>query len=83
MNRQWLHADWALLPRGQLLKRPNIHLGAKVELASSILKRLLDTSALLFMLLPVFVLAILVAIPNALAGPALHEAITFLSARRS
>jgi len=35
------------------------------------------------MLLPVFVLTFLVAIPNALAGPAHFEGITFVFARRT
>ena len=83
MKRQRVHTDWALLPRGHFLKRAKIHLRANVELASSIIKNLLDGPAFLLMLLPVFVLTILVAIPNALAGPALHEGVTLLSARRT
>ena len=83
MKRQHTHADWTLLPWGRFLKRPNIQLIADIELSSSIIKNLLDPLALLLMLLPMFVLTILVAIPNALAGPALHEGITLLAARRT
>jgi uncharacterized membrane protein HdeD (DUF308 family) len=80
-----MHADWTLLPRRQFLKRAQIHLGTDIELAFSFIKHLLDTPALLLMLLPVSVLTILVAIPNALAGPALFEGIciTLLAARRT
>ena len=78
-----MHANWTLLPRGQFLKRPNILLGAEIELASSFVKFFLDASAIRPMLLPVFVLTVLVAKPNALAGPALHEVITLLAARRA
>ena len=35
------------------------------------------------MLLPVLVLTVLVTVPNALAGPALHEGITLFAARRT
>ena len=83
MKRQRTHADWALLPRWHLLERPNIQLRADIELASSFVELLLDLLALLLMLLPVFVLTLLVAIPNALAGPALHEGITFRFAPRT
>ena len=72
MSRQHLHADWAFLPRGQFPKRANVLLGANIELASSFIQLLLDAPALDLMLLAVFVLAFLVAIPNALAGPALQ-----------
>ena len=72
-----------LLPRGQLPQRPNIQLRADVELASSFIQFLLDTLALDLMLLAVLVLALLVTIPNALAGRALLEGITLLSARRT
>ena len=77
------HADWALLPRGEFPKRPNINLRADIELASSLIKFLLDELAFFFMFPPVFVLTFLVAIPNALAGPALHQSITFLPASRT
>ena len=63
-----MQTDWALLLRGNVPERPDIHLGAEVELASSFVKLLLDKLALLSMLLPVFVLAVLVTIPNTLAG---------------
>ena len=53
------------------------------ELASSFLENLLDGLALLLMLPPVFVLTLLVTVPNALAGPALHEGVTLLAARRT
>ena len=66
-----MHADWTFLLRGQFPKGANILLGAEIELASSFTKFLLDKLAFFFMLLPVFVLTILVTIPNALAGPAL------------
>ena len=56
---------------------------AEVELASSIIKNLLDKPALLLMLLAVLVLALPVAIPNALASVALLEGITSLSAGRA
>jgi hypothetical protein len=48
-----------------------------------LLQLLLDALAFFFMLLPVFVLAILVAIPNALAIPTLLEGITLLVACRT
>ena len=83
MKRQRTHADWALLPRWHLLERPNIQLRADIELASSFVKFLLDALALLLMLLPVFVLTILVAIPNALTIPTLLEGITLLFAHRT
>ena len=95
-----MHADWTLLPRGRLFKRPEIELAssflelglevfaldlvdAEVELASSIIKNLLDKSALLLVFLAVLVLALPVAIPNALASVALLEGITSLSAGRA
>ena len=62
-----MHADGTLLPLGQFPKRPNIHLRADIELASSPIKFLLDAPALLLMLLAVLVLALLVAVPDALA----------------
>ena len=78
-----MHADWALLPRGHLPKRPNFLLLAEIELASSFVKLLLDTLTLLLMLLPVLVLTFLVAIPNALARRTLLEGIALLAARRT
>ena len=74
-----------LLPRRQFPQRPNILLDADadVELTSSLAKDLLDPLALLLMLLPVFVLTILVTIPNALAIPTLLEGITLRFARRT
>ena len=83
MDRQSTHADWTFLPRRLVGKRTQIFFGADIELASSFIKHLLDVLALLLMLLPVFVLTFLVAIPNALAGPALHEGIALLAARRT
>ena len=83
MNGQHTHADVALLPRGQLSKRPDILLGAEIELSSSFLKPLLDELAFFFMLLPMPILTSGVAIPDALAVPALHEFITFLAALRT
>ena len=85
MNGQDMHADGTLLPRGHFPKsrRTNIFLGTESEFASSLIKFLLDTPAFLLMLLAVFVLAFLVAIPNALAGRTLLEGITLLSARRT
>ena len=83
MKRQHTHADGTLLLRGQFPERPNILFGAEIELASSFIKHLLDPLALLLMLLVVTVLAILVAIPNALASVALFEGIAYLSARRT
>ena len=83
MKRQHTHADWTFLPRGQFPKRPNVQLRADIELASSFTKLLLDELALRLVLLPVTVLTILVAIPNALAGRTLLEGITFLFARRT
>ena len=78
-----MHADWTLLPRGQFPQRAQILLGAEIELASSFVKFFLDWPALLLMLLPVFVLTFLVAIPNALAIPTLLEGVTLLFARRT
>ena len=83
MNRQHTHADGTLLPRGQLPKRADILLGAEIELASSFVKFFLDASTLFLVLLPVFVLTILAAIPNALAGRTLLEGTTLLSAPRT
>ena len=73
MDWQHAHADRALLPRGQFPKRANIHLVAEIELPPSFLKFLLDGPAFMFMLLTMFVLTLLVAIPNALAGCTLLE----------
>ena len=78
-----MHADWTFLPLWQVGKTANIQLHAEIELASPFIEFLLDALALLLMLLPVFVLAVLVAIPNALAIPTLLEGITFLAARRT
>ena len=83
MKRQITHADWALLLRGHLPERANIQLRVEIELASSIIKNLLDGPAFLLMLFAVFVLTILVAIPNALAGRTILEGVTLLSARRT
>jgi hypothetical protein len=69
--------------RGQIPKRAQILLGADIELASSFVKFLLDALAFFSMLFPVFVLTILVAVPNALARDTLLEGITFLAARRT
>ena len=83
MKRQNEHADWALLPLGHFPKRADILLGADIELASSFIKFLLGGFALLLVLLPVFVLTLLVAIPSALAIPTLFEGIALLAARRT
>ena len=83
MDRQHAHADWAFLPWGHFPERPNILLGAEIELASSFIKDRLNKPALLLMLLAVFVLTFLVAIPNALAPVALLECIALLAARRT
>ena len=83
MDRQHTHANWALLPLGKFPKRTNIQLRAKIELASSFIKHLLDKLALLFMLVSVIFLASDVAIPNTLAGRARLDSITFLAARRA
>ena len=78
-----MHADGTLLPRGQFPKRANIVLGTEIELASTLVKFLLDTPAFLLMTLAVFILTFFVAIPNALAGPALHEGVALLTALRT
>ena len=83
MKRQHLHTNGTFLSRGQFPERPNIHFPADIELTSSFVKFLLDGLAFFFMLPPVFVLTVLVAIPYALAGPALHEGITLLFASRT
>jgi hypothetical protein len=83
MKRQYTHADLTLLPRRWFGKRANIQLSAEVELTSSFKKLFLDDLALLLMLPAMTVLTILVAIPNALAGPTLFEGIIFLAARRT
>ena len=73
MKRQRMHTDWALLLRGHFPKRANLILCADIGFASSLIQNALDALALNFMLLPVFVLTFFVAIPNALAGPALLQ----------
>ena len=78
-----MHADWALLPRGDFSDRANLLLRTKVELVSSFVKLLLDALTLLLVLPPVTVLTILVAIPNALAIPTLLGGITLLTAPRA
>ena len=83
INGQHAHADWALLPRRLVGEGTQIQFIAEIELSSSSGKLLLDGLAFFFMLLPVTILAIFVAIPNALAGCALHEFITFLAALRT
>ena len=83
MQRQRVHAYWALLLRGQDREGTQILLRAKIELASPCSKHFLDGLAFFFMLLPVTVLTILIAIPNALARRALLEGITFLAALRT
>ena len=85
MKRQHTHTNWALLLRGQFFNtsRAQIQLPTEIELSSSLIKNLFDGPALFFMLLAVFVLTILVAIPNALAPVALLEGITLLAARRT
>ena len=83
MNRQRLHADGAFLPRRQVRERAEIHLRADIELPSSFRELLLDGFAFFFMLLPMPLLAVPVAVPNALTVPALHEFIALLSALRA
>ena len=83
MDRRHTHADGAFLLRGQRRQRAQILLDAEIELASAFIKHLLDGLAFFFMVLPVLVLTLLVAIPNALAGPALHDGIALLAARRA
>ena len=83
MDRQRAHTDWTLLPLGQFPQRPNIQFRADIELASSFIKNILYSPALPFVLLLMFVLTFLVAIPNAQAPVALFEGITFLSALRA
>jgi len=78
-----MHTDWALLPRGQLPDRPKIQFRAEIELSSSLIKNLFDGPAFLLMLLAMFVLTFLVAIPNAHAPVALLEGVTLLSASRT
>ena len=70
-------------PAGAVFKRANVQLCAEIELASTLFKFVLDALALMFVLLAAFVLALLVAIPNALAGRTLFEGVAFLSARRT
>jgi hypothetical protein len=83
MKRQHTHTDGALLPRRYVGKRAQILLGAKIELTSSFVKLLFDAPTLDLMLLAVFVLTLLVAIPNTLTGRTLLEGITLLSALRT
>ena len=83
MNRHHTHADWTLLPRGYFLKRADVQLFAEIELASSSINNILDDPAFMLVLLSVLFLALLVAIPNALAGRALLDGIALLSARRT
>ena len=83
MERQRTHADWTILPRGHYPKRPDVHLGTEIELTSSFIEFLLDGPAFMFMLLTMFVLTLLVAVPDALAPVALLQGITLLSARRA
>ena len=82
-NRHSTHADWALLPRRQVGKRPNVQLFAEIELASTFIKNIFDDLALLPMFLAVLALAFFVAIPNTLAGCALLEGVALLAARRT
>ena len=70
-----MHADWTLLPRGHFSTRANVQLLAKIELASSLIKNVHDDLAFMFVHLAVLVLALLVAIPNALAPVALLEGV--------
>ena len=83
MKGKCMHADWAILPRGQFSKRPDILLGAEIELSSSFVKLLLDKAALLLMLLAMLILTLLVAIPNAPAPVAHLQSISLLFARRA
>ena len=83
MKRQCTHADRTFLPRGHFPKRPDVLLGADIEFASTLIKYLLDWLAFFSVLLPVFVLTFLVAIPNALAGRTLLQGTSLLIARRT
>ena len=83
MKRQRTHADWTFLPRRGVRKGTQIQFIAEIELSSSLSKLLLDAPALLPMHLPVTLLTSGVAIPDALAVPALHEFIAFLSTSRT
>ena len=83
MKRQHTHADGALLLRGHFPERPDIELGAEIELSSSVVQLLHNDLAFSFMLLAMCFLTFLVAIPNALAPVALLGGITLLSARRA
>ena len=83
VNRHDVPADITLFPWRQLLKLPDLLLGAEIELASSFVEHRLDAPALLLMLLAVLVLTLLVAIPNALAPVAHLEGIALLSAPRT
>ena len=83
MNRQHPHADGALLLRGQFPQRPDVQLGADIELASSFIEFLLDGPAFMFMLLAVAVQTILATIPDAQAPAALLQGVALLAARRT
>ena len=84
MERKDAHADGTLLLRGQLPKRTNVQLFDDKELAfSPTIKFLLDASTLDLVLLAVFVLAFLVAVPNALAPVAQLDGVTLRAARRT
>jgi len=65
MNGQRVHADWALLLRGQFPTRTNLQLRAEIELPSSFIEHLLDEPTLFLMFFSMFVLTFLVTIPNA------------------
>ena len=83
MNRQRMHTDGTPLPRGQFPERANVQLFAEIELASPFIKFFHDALAFMFVHLAVLVLALLVAIPNALAPVALLEGVALLFARRT
>ena len=68
---------------GRSGRGPKILFIAEIELASSFLKLLFDGLALLLMLFPVTILTVLIAIPDTLAGRALHEGIALLTAFRT
>ena len=71
MNGQHMHADRALLSRGNFPERSKVLHGAKDELASSSIQLRLDALSLELVQLAVLVLAFPVAVPNAQAPVAL------------
>jgi len=78
-----MHANCTFLSRRRFPRRANILLGAKIDPASPLIKLLLDDLALLLVLLAMLVLAVLIAIPDALARGTLFEGIAAFTARRT